>query len=56
LRKAEFTQVHNLQGGLNAWLEAKLPVVTKASVGKSVAKKNVVNKNVVDINTEKESG
>lgn len=27
LRKAEFTQVHNLQGGLNAWLEAKLPVV-----------------------------
>jgi len=27
LRKAEFTQVHNLQGGLDAWLEAKLPVV-----------------------------
>lgn len=27
LRKAEFKQVHNLQGGLDAWLEAKLPVV-----------------------------
>lgn len=27
LRKAEFKQVHNLQGGLEAWLEAKLPVV-----------------------------
>ncbi len=27
LRKAEFKQVHNLQGGLNAWVEAKLPVV-----------------------------
>ncbi|NOT15627.1 MAG: rhodanese-like domain-containing protein [Methylotenera sp.] len=27
LRKAEFTQVHNLQGGINAWVEAKLPVV-----------------------------
>ena len=27
LRKAEFTQVHNLQGGLDAWLAAKLPVV-----------------------------
>lgn len=27
LRKAEFTQVHNLQGGLNAWAEAKLPIV-----------------------------
>ena len=26
LRKAEFTQVHHLQGGLNAWLQAKLPV------------------------------
>lgn len=30
LRKAEFTQVHNLQGGLNAWLAAKLPVVKSA--------------------------
>lgn len=27
LRKAEFTQVHNLQGGIEAWLAAKLPVV-----------------------------
>lgn len=27
LRKAEFKQVHNLQGGLNAWIEAKLPTV-----------------------------
>lgn len=27
LRKAEFTQVHNLQGGLDAWMAAKLPVV-----------------------------
>lgn len=27
LRKAEFTQVHNLQGGINAWVDAKLPVV-----------------------------
>lgn len=27
LRKAEFTQVNNLQGGLDAWLTAKLPIV-----------------------------
>jgi rhodanese-related sulfurtransferase len=27
LRKAEFTQVNNLQGGMDAWLAAKLPVV-----------------------------
>ncbi len=27
LRKNGFTQVHNLQGGLNAWMQAKLPVV-----------------------------
>ena len=27
LRKAEFKQVHNLQGGLEAWMQAKLPVV-----------------------------
>ena len=26
LRNAEFSQLHNLQGGLDAWLEAKLPV------------------------------
>lgn len=27
LRQAEFKQVNNLQGGLDAWLEAKLPIV-----------------------------
>lgn len=27
LRKAGFTQVYNLQGGLNAWVAAKLPIV-----------------------------
>lgn len=27
LRKAEFKQIHNLQGGLEAWMTAKLPVV-----------------------------
>lgn len=27
LRKAEFKQLHNLQGGLEAWMTAKLPVV-----------------------------
>ena len=27
LRKHEFTKLHNLQGGLNAWIAAKLPVV-----------------------------
>ena len=27
LRKNEFTKLHNLQGGLNAWVAAKLPVV-----------------------------
>lgn len=27
LRQAEFTQVNNLQGGLSAWLDAKLPAV-----------------------------
>ncbi len=32
LRKAEFSQVHNLKGGLNAWVEAKLPIVTGAAV------------------------
>lgn len=26
LRKNEFTKLHNLQGGLNAWIAAKLPV------------------------------
>ena len=27
LRKHEFAKVYNLQGGLNAWTQAKLPVV-----------------------------
>lgn len=27
LNKSAFKQVHNLQGGLNAWLHAKLPTV-----------------------------
>lgn len=27
LRKQGFTNLHNLQGGLNAWVAAKLPVV-----------------------------
>jgi rhodanese-related sulfurtransferase len=27
LRANQFTQVNNLQGGLNAWIQAKLPVV-----------------------------
>lgn len=30
LHKAEFTQVHNLDGGLLAWVAAKLPVVKTA--------------------------
>jgi rhodanese-related sulfurtransferase len=34
LRKAEFTQVHNLHGGLDAWQQAKLPLVK--SSGKAV--------------------
>jgi rhodanese-related sulfurtransferase len=51
LRKAEFTQVHNLQGGLNAWVEAKLPTVTKAAAAKTTAKK-VSNKNAETKNAE----
>lgn len=48
LRAAQFSQLHNLQGGLSAWVEAKLPVVKggapatpKAPLAKpkSVAKK-----------------
>jgi len=27
LKKNEFTKVHNLEGGLNAWVQAKLPTV-----------------------------
>lgn len=46
LRKAEFTQLHNLQGGLNAWLEAKLPVVSKTAATKATVAKTTVNKSV----------
>lgn len=49
LRKAEFTQVNNLQGGLSAWLEAKLPVVTKA------ASKKASNKKAANDDAEKEA-
>lgn len=51
LRKAEFTQVHNLQGGLNAWMEAKLPTVIKAAGAKTATKK-VSNKNAETKNSE----
>jgi rhodanese-related sulfurtransferase len=46
LRKAEFTQVNNLQGGLNAWVAAKLPIVTGSDTKKPTAKasKKAVNK------------
>lgn len=27
LREQQFTQLHNLQGGLESWIEAKMPVV-----------------------------
>jgi rhodanese-related sulfurtransferase len=30
LREAEFTQVHNLQGGLDAWIAAKMPIVNQS--------------------------
>lgn len=58
LRKAEFTQVNNLHGGLNAWLEAKLPTVTNtktantkltsAAVKKVAANKNAAKTNVTE--------
>jgi rhodanese-related sulfurtransferase len=35
LRKAEFTQVHNLHGGLDAWQQAKLPLVHTTGKAKS---------------------
>lgn len=31
LKAAEFTQIHNLEGGLDAWGSAKLPVVKPAT-------------------------
>jgi rhodanese-related sulfurtransferase len=30
LREAEFTQVNNLQGGLEAWVAAKMPIVNQS--------------------------
>jgi rhodanese-related sulfurtransferase len=54
LRKAEFTQVYNLQGGLSAWLEAKLPVVTKAASKKSAVNKAASNKKAANDDAEKE--
>lgn len=54
LRNAGFTQVHVLQGGLNAWLAAKLPVVTKSAVTKVAAKKSVSNKKAANDDAEKE--
>jgi rhodanese-related sulfurtransferase len=54
LRKAEFTQVNNLQGGLSAWLEAKLPIVTKAASKKSAVNKAASNKKAANDDAEKE--
>jgi rhodanese-related sulfurtransferase len=54
LRKAEFTQVNNLQGGLSAWLEAKLPVVTKAISKKAAVNKAVSIKKAANDDTAKE--
>ena len=54
LRKAEFTQVNNLRGGLSAWLGAKLPVVTKAASKKSVVNKAASNKNAANDDADKE--
>lgn len=59
LRKAEFTQIHNLQGGIHAWLEAKLPVVTKVATTKTAANKAGVKKSVSNkkaANDEAENG
>lgn len=30
LTKAGFTRLHNLQGGVNAWMQAKLPVIKES--------------------------
>jgi rhodanese-related sulfurtransferase len=54
LRKADFTQINNLQGGLSAWLEAKLPIVTKTTNRISTVSKSTNNKKVVNDDTEKE--
>jgi rhodanese-related sulfurtransferase len=63
LRKAEFTQLNNLHGGLNAWIEAKLPVVTNskatsakaanvAAVKKVPAAKSVAKPNLAEVAVE----
>lgn len=54
LRKADFTQVNNLQGGLSAWLEDKLPVVTKSVSKKSAANKVASSKKAANDDAEKE--
>jgi rhodanese-related sulfurtransferase len=54
LRKAEFTQVNNLQGGLAAWLQAKLPVVTKAIVKKPAVNKTTSANKAANDDAEKE--
>lgn len=54
LRKAEFTQVNNLQGGLSTWLGAKLPVVTKTAAKKSVVNKAASIKNAANDDAGKE--
>lgn len=61
LRHAEFSQVHNLQGGLTAWLEAKLPVVTqtakvtasKSNVRKKAPKEAVIEAEFVEVSPKK---
>ena len=59
LRKAEFTQINTLKGGLDAWLEDKLPVVSKPAAKKpavSKAKASKIDGNIKAANddTEKE--
>ena len=54
LRKAEFTQVNNLQGGLTAWLEAKLPIVNKAKAKLAEVNKATNTKNAANDDAEKE--
>jgi len=52
LRKAEFAQVNNLHGGLNAWVEAKLPIVTNSAVKKVAASKKAAKQTVVESSAE----
>ena len=44
LRKADFTQVSNLQGGLSAWVSAKLPVVKQTNNAPAKAATKAVTK------------